>query len=327
MLSLGGRFGYHDQGQTANTQISIMDFGGTQLIFEVRGLKSDEYLHEKVGNIAHLEGGTIVQGKFYRKGSDEGEPLSRLGITAEATRGPGKGHFGNFIAAVRSRKAEDLNADILTGHHSATLCHLANISYRLGSEVPFNQASGAFGDNKNAAETLARMEEHLTRNGVPTNGLKYRVGRTLSFDSSTESFVGDPRRTACSPAPTGHLSWYPTGPHDSNANECRPPGWLARKNCEATRFETWNAVLPSGDKVLQNQLWPSEGHAIHILAFDACRKATDNLADHAQKSRMLIGFVVAVGSRLVDQGADSWVVKTDGTVDPKVIYVLYRSPT
>ena len=35
------------------------------------------------------------------------------------------------------------------------------------------------------------MEEHLKQNGVPSNGLKYRVGRTLSFDSSTESFVGD----------------------------------------------------------------------------------------------------------------------------------------
>ncbi len=38
VLSLGGRFGYRDQGETANTQISVMDYGDTQLIFEVRGL-------------------------------------------------------------------------------------------------------------------------------------------------------------------------------------------------------------------------------------------------------------------------------------------------
>ena len=82
-------------------------------------------------------------------------------------RGPGKGHFGNFIAAVRSRKAEDLNADILEGHYSASLCHLANISYRLGAEVPFNKASEAFGDDKDAVETLARMEEHLTGTASP----------------------------------------------------------------------------------------------------------------------------------------------------------------
>ncbi len=42
MLSLGGRFGYKDQGQTANTQVSVMDFGDTQLIFEVRGLPTDD---------------------------------------------------------------------------------------------------------------------------------------------------------------------------------------------------------------------------------------------------------------------------------------------
>ena len=56
-MSLGGRFGYQDQGETANTQISIMDFGDTQLIFEVRGLKTNDFHGQKVGNIAHLEAG------------------------------------------------------------------------------------------------------------------------------------------------------------------------------------------------------------------------------------------------------------------------------
>ena len=92
---------------------------------------------------------------------------------------------------MRSRKVEDLNADILEGHYSAALCHLANISYRLGPEVPFNKTSGAFGDDKEAYETLARMEEHLKANGVALDGLKYRLGRKLSFDAATESFTND----------------------------------------------------------------------------------------------------------------------------------------
>src|SRR5262249_44723919 len=37
IISLGGRFGYSDQGQTANTQMCVYDYGETQLIFEVRG--------------------------------------------------------------------------------------------------------------------------------------------------------------------------------------------------------------------------------------------------------------------------------------------------
>src|SRR5262249_796855 len=39
VISLGGRFGYVDQGQTANTQIAIFDYGETRLVFEVRGLQ------------------------------------------------------------------------------------------------------------------------------------------------------------------------------------------------------------------------------------------------------------------------------------------------
>ena len=78
VLSLGGRFGYHDQGQTANTQISVMDFGDTQLIFEVRGLRTKGFHGQKVGNIAHLEAGTlIVRGKFYPKWRNQGQCRSR----------------------------------------------------------------------------------------------------------------------------------------------------------------------------------------------------------------------------------------------------------
>jgi predicted dehydrogenase len=193
VFSLGGRFGYTDQGQTPNTQISVLDFGDTQLIFEVRGLKTDGFHGEKIGNIAHLEEGVIAGSgrlRFYPKGKTTPVPLADL-IDAGIKRGPGDTHFGNFVAAVRSRKVEDLNADILEGHYSAGLCHLANTSYRLGQEIPFSKSTKAFGDDKEAHETLARMEEHLKGNGVAIDGLNYRVGRKLAFNAATESFVSD----------------------------------------------------------------------------------------------------------------------------------------
>jgi predicted dehydrogenase len=191
VISLGGRFGYEDQGETANTQIALFDYGDSTLIFEVRGLKTGDYLGEKVGNVVHLEGGTIVGGnggrpRFYPKGSTKPAPLPNV----ETTLGPGNGNFDNFIAAVRSRKQSDLNADILEGHYSSALCHLANISYRLGSELPFHADKCALGDDHEAYEALGRMEEHLSSgNGLKLAQQSYRIGRKLAFDAKTERFV------------------------------------------------------------------------------------------------------------------------------------------
>ena len=42
VVSLGGRFGYVDDGETANTQLCVFDYGDAKLIFEVRGLKTDK---------------------------------------------------------------------------------------------------------------------------------------------------------------------------------------------------------------------------------------------------------------------------------------------
>ena len=72
VVSLGGRFGYTDQGETPNSMISLMDFGDTQLIFEVRGLETDTYLGQKIGNVLHFEEGTIAGNRFYPKGKEEG---------------------------------------------------------------------------------------------------------------------------------------------------------------------------------------------------------------------------------------------------------------
>ena len=79
-------------------------------------------------NEFHTDEGVIKDGHFFAKGKKEGEPLADV----EFSLHPG-GPFGNFIDCVRSRKRENLNAEILEGHRSALLCHLGNISYQLGS--------------------------------------------------------------------------------------------------------------------------------------------------------------------------------------------------
>ncbi|MHC4404538.1 MAG: Gfo/Idh/MocA family protein, partial [Planctomycetota bacterium] len=47
-------------------------------------------------------------------------------------------HFQNWVAAIRSRNHEDLNADIAEGHKSMALCLLAKAAYKLGRTLTFD---------------------------------------------------------------------------------------------------------------------------------------------------------------------------------------------
>ena len=189
VTTVGGRWGYTDQGQTPNSEMTIFDYGQTKLIFEVRGLPTNPYRGQTSGNTFHLEEGVIAgNNRFYPRNSDKTAPLPRVETPA---RRQGENHFANFIAAVNSHRIQDLNADILEGHYSASLCHLANISYRLGQDGPMTPRTRAFGDDKDASETLGRMEEHLRANKLNLQELRLRVGPRLPFDAANENFVNN----------------------------------------------------------------------------------------------------------------------------------------
>jgi predicted dehydrogenase len=66
--------------------------------------------------------------------------LGEKGEPGPSQRAP-ENHFANFIDCVRSRKKEALAAPAIEGHMSATLVHLANVSYRLGRTLNFDPAT------------------------------------------------------------------------------------------------------------------------------------------------------------------------------------------
>jgi predicted dehydrogenase len=185
VISVGGRFGYVDDGETANTQICVFDYGNADLIFEVRGLPTGNFRGANVGNVFHCTNGTLVFPSY-----TSAVAYDLQGNVIRRFSGPDN-HYGNFVGAVRSRRREDLNGEVLEGHLSSALCHLGNISYRLGSQQPFSPQTRAFGDDREAYETLARMEEHLRANAVPMDNSNYQVGRRLTIDPQTERFVND----------------------------------------------------------------------------------------------------------------------------------------
>lgn len=187
VISFGGRYANNDQGETPNTQVTVMDFGETQLLFETRGLKSVPYFGQGVGNILHFESGVVAGNKFYKDGKGNGEPLPKVASDVKI----GGDHFANFIDCVRSRDGSKLHAEIEVGHVSSGLCHLGHISHKLGKDEAYDPKLGKLSGNSFGTEALERMAEHLKDSGIKFDGKNLRVGRKLDFDAKTEQFVND----------------------------------------------------------------------------------------------------------------------------------------
>ncbi len=193
VLSVGGRLGYVDDGTTPNTLIVFHDYPTAPLIFEVRGLPSsaeskemDKYRGVSIGVVVDCEGGTMVMPDYssIRILDKDGTEIKKFSGSSS--------HFANFIDAVRSRKQSDLHADILEGHLSSALCHTGNISYRLGRTQSPDEIREAVKGNKDLAEALGRMEEHLGANRVDLTKTPAMLGAVLNMDPQTERFVGNP---------------------------------------------------------------------------------------------------------------------------------------
>jgi hypothetical protein len=171
--------------------MAVMEFGDVLLVFEVRGLvdkpkEKDFPFKFKVLNEYYTTEGRIENGQFYPRSGGKPEPLAKFDVKVT----PG-GSWGSFLQAVRSRKPEDLNATAEHGHYSSALCHLANISYRLGEKVPFHSKAKTLGDNREVVTTLMNLRENLKGIGVRLDETTYQLGRTLTVDPMNERFVGE----------------------------------------------------------------------------------------------------------------------------------------
>jgi len=184
--SIGGRFGYEDQGETANTQMSVCEYDDALLLFETRGLVGRHNIPRVVRNEYYTTEGKITGGKFYPKNGGKTVGLDNFGGKVQ----PG-GPFGNFVDCVRSRKRDHLNADVLEGHYSSALCHLGNISYRMGQPEAFDLKSKKFHNNTQVSEGFEALNDNLRGIGLDLKDVKYQVGKSLEFDPATERFTNE----------------------------------------------------------------------------------------------------------------------------------------
>ena len=191
-LSIGGRLGYSDDAETPNTLITFHDYLRAPLIMEVRGLpeKTDSKLMDKykgadIGVVIECEGGHILVPNY-----SGATAFDKNGKELKTFEGAAS-HFENFIRAVRSRRESDLHASIVEGHHSTALCHISNISYRLGHMQPPGAMREQIKGDPDALPTFNRMAEHLAANGVDLEKTMATLGAVVKMNPANEKFIQD----------------------------------------------------------------------------------------------------------------------------------------
>jgi predicted dehydrogenase len=159
--------------ETPNIQHLEFEYGdGRILQFEVRGLGTNEEGGIRIGNLIFGSGGWMNIAS-----EDEGRcqawfsniRLNDNGFSSyKEEKGPGfsdddpvtgdavVNHFTNYLDCVRSRKREDLNADIQEGHLSTSLCHLGNIACRLKRPLRFDPEQESFISDTEADSYLSK---------------------------------------------------------------------------------------------------------------------------------------------------------------------------
>jgi predicted dehydrogenase len=185
VFCVGGRVGLDDDGQTPNVQIALFDYGDVQILHETRGLADEAEKKFKTGADFECAGGRLSGTTAYAPGGEVLQKFSGGGAHLE--------NFRNFVDAVKAREPKKLNADILGGHLAAGLCHLANLSYRLGEDKPLDAIKDPFASAA-ANDAFARTKDYLKSLGVTP--ASFRVGRALTLDPKTETFEGDAEANA-----------------------------------------------------------------------------------------------------------------------------------
>ena len=106
------------------------------------------------------------------------------------------GNWGSFIAACRAGDPSMANGNAVDAHRGCVLGHLMNNSYRLGENVPFNEAAKRFGDNTDAYEHFMKLHTIMKDGvGLPADGTNYVVGPWLTFNPETEITYQIPQKS------------------------------------------------------------------------------------------------------------------------------------
>ncbi len=166
--SVGGYFGPESSQETPDTQTTLYEYAdGTILEFGTRGEFTNDEGGQRIGNLFYGTKGWVwidgdgskwqsYMGTKNEKGPGADSPPEGAGNDPNVLTSTEFPHYQNFVDAIRAGDPKMLTCDILEGHLSSTLPHLANISYQVGRSLVFDGKKETFVDDKKADMLLTR---------------------------------------------------------------------------------------------------------------------------------------------------------------------------
>jgi hypothetical protein len=146
----------------------------------------DHFLESQIGVIVQCENGHVCSTADY----DFAQAFAPDGSEIKKWTGGGD-HFKNFLNAVRSGRREELHAEVLEGHLSSALCHVANVSHRLGEKRTVADIKAQVGDHPLFSQSFDRMVAHLKANDIDVDGATLTAGAQLQMDPVREQFTNN----------------------------------------------------------------------------------------------------------------------------------------
>jgi predicted dehydrogenase len=160
----GGFYGWDSDQEVPNLQVATFEYeGGKTMELEVRSLFTpDEGGLTFFGTRGYAILGNSFQ-TFMGPKKEPGFDLTIKDLEPDPVRNDYETakieyHFVNFLDCVRSRKREDLLADVNEGHLSTGMMHLGNIAYKTGRKLTFNGENETFVGDDEANSYLTRPE-------------------------------------------------------------------------------------------------------------------------------------------------------------------------
>ncbi|KPL17460.1 MAG: hypothetical protein AMS26_00660 [Bacteroides sp. SM23_62] len=163
----GGFYVWDSDQEIPNLQTGTFEFAdGTIMELEVRSLFTNYEEGESGGCFFYGSKGWMHLGNnsyqvYLGKENEKGPGLQKSDLELdEFDKAEIDPHFVNFLDCMRSRRWQDLNADILEGHMSTAMMHLGNIAYRTGRKLTFNGNAERFVNDDDANTYLTRQYRH-----------------------------------------------------------------------------------------------------------------------------------------------------------------------